>query len=165
MAGSDYYVVPVKVLLPLATAETILDGVLAAGREAGLLPLTVAVLDAGGRLVAFRREDGSGILRAQIAIGKAHGALGMGIGSRVIRDRLKDRIAFQSAIAAASDGHFVPVPGGVLVLDESGAAIGAVGVSGDASDKDEYAACEGIRRAGLKSHPAEPPANWKEAGL
>jgi len=165
MAGKEYYIVPVKVLLPLVAAEQILDGVLAAGREAGLLPLTVVVLDVGGHLVAFRREDGSGILRAQIAIGKAHGALGMGIGSRVIRDRLKDRPAFQSAIAAAADGHFIPVPGGVLVLDEDGAAIGAVGVSGDASDKDEYAACEGIRRAAYKSHPAEPPANWREAGL
>ena len=165
MTASDYYVVPVKVLLPLAAAERILDGVLAAGRAASLLPLTVAVLDSGGHLVAFRREDGSGILRAEIAIGKAHGALGMGIGSRIIRDRLKERPAFQSAIAAASDGRFIPVPGGVLVLDADGAAIGAVGVSGDASDKDEYAACEGIRRAGFRSHPAEPPANWREAGL
>ena len=164
MSG-DYYVVPLKVDLPLATAERIIDGVLAAGAAARLLPLTVAVLDAGGHLVAFRRQDSSGIARGDIALGKAWGALGMGIGSRIIRDRLRERPAFQAAIAAASDGRFIPVPGGVLVLDAEGRAIGAVGVSGDSSDKDEYAACAGIPGAGLASHPAGPIETWAESGL
>jgi uncharacterized protein GlcG (DUF336 family) len=163
--AEDYHVVRLKVDLPLATAERIIDGALAAGATAGLLPLTVAVLDAGGHLVAFRRQDGSGIARGDIAIGKAWGALGMGIGSRIIRDRLRERPAFQSAIAAATDGRFIPVPGGVLVLDTEGSAIGAVGVSGDASDKDEYAACAGVAAAGLTSHPAAPIPTWREAGL
>ena len=91
-----------------------------AGADAGLLPLTVAVLDVGGHIVLLKRQDGSGNLRADIAIGKAAGALGMGISSRTIRDRLKDRPAFQSAIAAASDGRFIPVPGGVLALERQG---------------------------------------------
>jgi len=163
--SGDYYVVPLKVDLTLATAERIIDGVLAAGASAKLLPLTVAVLDAGGHLVAFRRQDGSGIARGDIALGKAWGALGMGIGSRIIRDRLRERPAFQAAIAAASDGRFIPVPGGVLVLDAEGRAIGAVGVSGDSSDKDEYAACAGIHGAGLASHPPAPIENWAESGL
>ena len=89
----------------------------------------------------------------------------MGISSRTIRDRLKDRPAFQSAIATASDGRFIPVPGGVLALNDKGDVIGAVGISGDASDKDEYAAITGVHRAGLKSHPEQPAANWKDAGL
>jgi uncharacterized protein GlcG (DUF336 family) len=162
---TDYYLKPLAVGLPLAVAECIADATLAAGRAAGLLPLTVAVLDAGGHVVVLKREDGSGILRAAIAQGKAHGALGMGIGSRVIRDRLKERPAFQAAIAAASDGRFIPVPGGVLICRADGAAIGAVGVSGDASDKDEYAAIAGVRAAGLTPHPEHPVEGWQNAGL
>ncbi len=110
--------------MPLAVAEQIVDSALKAGADAGLLPLTVAVLDVGGHIVLLKRQDGSGNLRADIAIGKAAGALGMGISSRTIRDRLKDRPAFQSAIAAASDGRFIPVPGGVLALNDKGEVIG-----------------------------------------
>ena len=76
---SDYYVHRLQVSMPLASAERIADEVIAAGHDVKLLPLTVAVLDAGGNLVVLKREDGSGILRADIAIGKAWGALGMGI--------------------------------------------------------------------------------------
>ncbi|MFL9825642.1 GlcG/HbpS family heme-binding protein [Rhodoplanes sp. SY1] len=162
---SDYYVHRLQVALPLATADKIADEAIAAGREAGLLPLTVAVLDAGGHTVVLKREDGSGILRADIATGKAWGALGMGIASRTIRDRLRERIAFQSALAAASDGRFIPVPGGVLIRNAAGEVIGAVGISGDASDKDEYAAVTAVQRAGLTPHPEQPADNWRDAGL
>ena len=142
----------------------IADGALKAGAEAGLLPLTVAVLDVGGHIVLLKRQDGSGNLRADIAIGKAAGALGMGISSRTIRDRLKDRPAFQSAIAAASDGRFIPVPGGVLALNDEGDVIGAVGICGDASDKDEYAAITGVHRAGLqRAIPSSRRPNWRDA--
>src|SRR6185436_18940679 len=162
---ADHYVHRLQTSMPLAVAEKIADGALKAGADAGLLPLTVAVLDVGGHLVVLKRQDGSGNLRADIAIGKAAGALGMGISSRTIRDRLKDRPAFQGAIAAASDGRFIPVPGGVLVMNDKGDVVGAVGISGDASDKDEYAAIAGVRAAGLQSDPPEPAEGWKEAGL
>lgn len=162
---SDYFLVDIASSLTAAEATSILDATCAAGRAAGLLPLTVAVLDSGGNLVTFRREDGCGTARADIAIGKAHAAIGMGISSREIRDRLKDRPAFQGAIAAATGGKFIPVPGGVLILNADGKAIGAVGVSGDASDRDEYAAIAGIKAAGLASHPADPAENWQTAGL
>jgi uncharacterized protein GlcG (DUF336 family) len=151
--------------MPLKTAETIVDAALKAGAAAGLLPLTVAVLDVGGHLVVLKRQDGSGNLRADVAIGKAWGALGMGISSRSIRDRLKERPAFQGALASASEGRFIPVPGGVLALNAAGEVIGAVGISGDASDKDEYAAIAGVHKAGLKSHPEQPADNWRDAGL
>ncbi|MDO8396992.1 MAG: heme-binding protein [Bradyrhizobium sp.] len=162
---SDYYVHRLQVSMPLASAERIADEVLAAGHEVKLLPLTVAVLDAGGNLVVLKREDGSGILRTDIAIGKAWGALGMGISSRTIRDRLRERPAFQGALAAASDGRFIPVPGGVLVLNAAKEVIGAVGVSGDASDKDEYAAVTAVLSAGLTPHPEQPADNWNDAAL
>ena len=156
---------PVGSSLGLAAAARIIDAALAERAANGLLPLAVAVLDSGGNLVAFKREDGCGVLRFDIAFGKAWAALGMGMSTRMIRDRMKERPAFQGALAAASGGRFIPVPGGVLVLDGSRTAIGAVGISGDASDKDEYCAIAGIRAAGFASEPAAPSADWRQAGL
>ena len=151
--------------LPLSAAARIVDTAIATRVKEGLLPLAVAVLDSGGNLVAFKREDGCGVLRFDIAFGKAWAALGMGISTRIIRDRLTNRPAFQGALAAASGGRFVPVPGGVLILDSAGSAIGAVGISGDTSDKDEYCAIEAIKDAGLASEPAEPNPQWRDAAL
>lgn len=151
--------------LPLAGAAKIVDAAIAIRVKEGLLPLAVAVIDAGGNLVAFKREDGCGVLRFDIAFGKAWAALGMGMPTRMIRDRMASRPAFQGALAAASDGRFIPVPGGVLILDVAGQAIGAAGISGDASDKDEYCAIAAIVAAGYGSDPAEPNPQWRAAGL
>jgi len=154
-----------KPTLPLNSAIAIVKEALRLGRVESMHPLTVVVLDAGGRVVAVESEDGSGILRFDIALGKAWGALGMGISSRQIRDRLSARPAFQNALAAASDGRFVPVPGGVLIEDDEGFTIGAVGISGDTSEKDEYCAVGGIHAAGLGSNPAEADAKWQTSSL
>ena len=151
--------------LALAAAAKIVDEALAVRGREGVLPLAVAVLDSGGNLVAFKREDGCGVLRFDIAFGKAWAALGMGMSTRLIRDRMAQRPAFQGALAAASDGRFIPVPGGVLILDRAGCAIGAVGISGDASDKDEYCAISAIHAAGLGSEPAQSAPEWRSAGL
>jgi len=154
-----------KPTLPLEAAEAIIDGALAAARAHGLEAMTVAVLDAGGHMVAFKREDGSGILRPQIAMGKAWGALGMGASGRKLMERLSARPHFVAALTDASEGRFVPVPGGVLVLDEDSFVIGAVGISGDASEKDEFCAIQGIRATGLRPEPDEPDAAWRDAKL
>jgi uncharacterized protein GlcG (DUF336 family) len=140
----------------LAQASTIVDAALEKGAELGLAPLTVAVLDTGGHLVAFKREDKSGILRADIAFGKAWGALGMGFGSREIANRAAKMPVFFTALTAASQGRLVPVPGGVLILDRSLGVIGAVGISGDTSDQDESCAVAGIEAAGLVGQPGAP---------
>jgi uncharacterized protein GlcG (DUF336 family) len=153
-----------KTDLPLKAASRIIERALEAGRAAGMAPLTVAVLDAGGHLVALQREDGSGILRPAIAEAKAWAALGMGQSSRALGARLRERVAFQAALAAASDGRFVAVPGGVLVCDPTGGVIGAVGISGDTSEKDEYCAIEGIRAADLTPEPPAPDPNWRGDG-
>jgi uncharacterized protein GlcG (DUF336 family) len=140
--------------LTLAQASTIIEAALAKARDLGLAPMTVVVLDAGGHAVALKREDNSGILRVEIATGKAWGALGMGAGSRLLADRVTSGAAgaaFVNSIAAASGGRVVPVPGGVIVRDGTGEVIGAVGVSGDLSDKDEICALAGIEAAGLKA--------------
>jgi len=151
--------------LTLDAAARIVDAAIAERRKRGILPLAVAVLDGGGNLVAFKREDGCGVLRFDIARGKAWAALGIGMSTRLIRDRLASRPVFQGALAAAADGRFIPVPGGVLILDAGGAAIGAVGISGDASDKDEYCAITAVHATGLASEPDAPSPAWQDAGL
>jgi len=156
---------PLQTSLSLAQAAAILDECLAVRQQEGLLPLAVAVLDAGGQLVVFKREDGCGVMRYDIAFGKAWAALGMGMSTRLIRDRLANRPAFQSALASASDGRFIPVPGGVLILNEQKSVMGAVGVSGDASDRDEYCAIHAIQTAGLGCEPASHQPDWRNAGL
>jgi uncharacterized protein GlcG (DUF336 family) len=111
------------------------------------------VLDAGGHLVAFKREDKSGILRFDIAYGKAWGALGMGFGSRTLASRAAKTPQFFTMLAAASAGRMVTNPGGVLIKDAGGNVVGACGISGDTSDKDEMCAIAGIEAAGLKADP------------
>jgi uncharacterized protein GlcG (DUF336 family) len=135
----------------LAQAATIVDTALKKGREMNCAPLTVAVLDAGGHLVAFKREDLSGILRFDIAYGKAWGALGMGFGSRELGDRAAKNPLFFGVLASVAQGRLVPVPGGVLIKYASGGVLGAVGISGDTSDKDEVCAVAGIEAAGLNA--------------
>jgi uncharacterized protein GlcG (DUF336 family) len=137
----------------LAQASTIVDVALKKGRETNLAPLSVAVLDSGGNLVAFKREDKSGILRFDIAFGKAWGALGMGFGSRTLASRAAKTPQFFTMLAAASGGRMVSNPGGVLIRDGSSKVVGACGISGDTSEKDEMCAIAGIEAAGLKADP------------
>lgn len=142
--------------LSLDTALEIVRQTLITGRATECAPLTVAVLDAGGHLKAFSREDGSGILRPQICFGKAWGALGVGAGSRVMAQRAAQGAgdqAFVESLGALSGGRFVPAPGGVLVRDSGSAVIGAVGVTGDVSEKDEACAIAGIEAVGLVADP------------
>ena len=155
----------IQTSLKLESATTIIDEAIKLGRGLNLLPLTVVALNAGGQIVAVKSEDGSGIMRFDVAFGKAWGALGMGISSRLIRDRLSSRPVFQNALAAASDGRMIPVPGGVLVEDGEGVTIGAIGISGDTSEKDEYCAILGIKEAGLFSEPAEIDPDWERSYL
>src|SRR5882757_3050890 len=141
--------------LTLEQSACIVDAALSHARGLGLNPLTVAVLDSGGHLVAFKREDGSGILRPEISHGKAWGALGMGVGSRALAARAVAAPGFFEAIASTSGGRLIPVPGGVLIRDASGCLVGAVGISGDLPDKDEACAIAGIERAGLVPDPGQ----------
>ncbi len=135
--------------LTLEAANRIIEAARAKGRDLGLAPLTVVVLDAGGHMVALAREDGSGIARVEIATGKAWGGLGVGAGSRMLFDRWNAGGAgFVTGLAAATGGRMVPVPGGVLVTAD-GAVLGAVGISGDTSDNDEACAVAGIEAAGF----------------
>lgn len=131
-------------------ARQILDAAFAQARAQDMDPLTAYVMDGGGNLIAAEREDGCAPLRLPVARGKAFAALGNGASSRTIGERNELRPAFLSSVAAASDGTFIPVPGGVLILDANNEVIGAVGVSGASSDEDEHVAIAGIEAAGYK---------------
>jgi uncharacterized protein GlcG (DUF336 family) len=137
----------------LAQASTIVDAALKKARELKQMSQTVVVLDSGGHLVCAKREDGSGIVRFEIAVGKAYGSLGMGWGSRTMMERAAQNPNFLTSIVAASGGRLVPNPGGVLIRDANNAVLGAIGISGDTADNDEIIAVAGIEAAGLKADP------------
>jgi uncharacterized protein GlcG (DUF336 family) len=137
----------------LAQASQIIDVALKKARELKQMPQTVVVLDTGGHIVCAKREDGAGIIRFEIAVGKAYGALGMGWGSRTMMERAAQNPNFLTAIVSASGGRLVPNPGGVLIRDSNNQIIGAAGISGDTGDNDEIVAIAGIEAAGLRADP------------
>jgi uncharacterized protein GlcG (DUF336 family) len=138
--------------LTLDVARKILDTALAKGVEKKLKPLVVTVLDARGCVKISAAQDGTSLLRSEIAHGKAYGALAMGMGSRALFQRAQEQAYFVGAVNTLAQGRMVPVPGGVLILDDNGTLLGAVGVSGDTSDNDEICALAGIEAAGLKAN-------------
>ena len=139
--------------LTLRKAKIIIRKALEKGKELGFKPLSVAVLDAGGHLIAFERSDGAAPGRVAIATGKAYGAVMLGMAGRAQRDRAEAQAYFMAAVNGVFGGAVVPVPGGVLLRDKRGAVIGAVGVTGDTSDNDEAAALAGAEAAGLVGEP------------
>lgn len=138
--------------LTLDAARKIIDAALAKGLDKKLNPLAVAVLDARGCMKAFAAQDGTSLKRGEIAHGKAYGALSLGMGSRAIFKRAQEQAYFIGAVNALVQGALVPVPGGVLILDDSGSLLGAVGISGDTSDNDEACAIAGIDAAGFTAN-------------
>lgn len=137
--------------LKLDVAFKILDAALAKAAELRLKPLVVTVLDARGCVKATAAQDGTSLLRAEVAHGKAYGALAMGMGSRALFQRAQEQAYFINAVNTLAQGRLVPVPGGVLIQDGND-LLGAVGVSGDTSDNDEACAVGGIEAAGLKAN-------------
>jgi len=135
--------------LTLQQAQTIVTAALKTAREKSFKPLAIVVYDGRGALKALMAEDGTSLKRAEIAMGKAYGALALGVGSRALHKMATDRPYFVAAATHVVGGQLVPVPGGVLIKDAQGRILGAVGVSGDTSDNDEIAAAAGIEAAGL----------------
>ncbi len=144
-------------MVSLFQASRIVDAALAHARENSFDPMTVAVLDARGCLVALKMEDGSSLLRPEIASGKAWSALAMGFGTRNLASRAERLPAFFGALAGLADGRMLTVPGGVLIRDDGGIVIGAAGASGDIADNDEACLLAGIRITGFRADPGTPP--------
>ena len=140
-------------MLTLDLARKIISGAFEHAHNLGLKPLGIAVLDAGGHVVAFERQDGASNLRFKMAFGKANGALAIGVGSRQLYQRAQEQPYFINAINALADGALIPVPGGVLVRNSDSQILGAVGVTGDNSDNDERCAIYAIEKIGLVADP------------
>ncbi|NWA27816.1 heme-binding protein [Pseudomonas gingeri] len=135
--------------LTLNVAVSLASQAISAGRAISAAPLTIAVLDGGGHLVTLQREDGASLLRPQIAIGKAWGAIALGKGSRLLALDAQQRPAFVAALNSLGQGSVVPAPGGVLIRDLDGQVIGAIGITGDTSDIDEQCAISAVEALGL----------------
>ncbi|MEM7500091.1 MAG: heme-binding protein [Pseudomonadota bacterium] len=136
--------------ITLELARRIIAGTFSKGHEMGLKPLSVVVLDAGGNVKAFERQDGASNLRFNMAYAKAYGAIGVGQGGRALMNRAESQGYFMNSLTAAFGGNVLPVPGGILVRDgEGGPIIGAVGITGDTSDNDEAAGLAAIAEAGF----------------
>jgi uncharacterized protein GlcG (DUF336 family) len=138
-------------IITIAHANRIIAEAVAKAAALKLKPLGIAVLDPGGHVVAFQRQDGASTMRFQIAVGKAAGALGVGMSSRKIAEMAAERPTFVAALTTLAPSGLVPAAGGVIVVDGAGMILGAVGVSGDTSDNDEVCALAGIEAAGLKA--------------
>jgi uncharacterized protein GlcG (DUF336 family) len=135
--------------LNLSTARKMIDVALDKATALRLKPIAIAVLDPRGCLVAFAAQDGTSLLRDEVARAKAYGALALGIGSRAIFKRAQEQAYFVDAVNTLARGSIVPVPGGVLVRASDGTLLGAIGISGDTSDNDEICAVAAISAVNL----------------
>jgi uncharacterized protein GlcG (DUF336 family) len=140
----------------LEAASIIVDQALAKGRKMKFHPLAVAVIDPRGCLKAYKAEEGTSLMRFDIAFGKAWGALGMGFGNRELARRSAKVPMFFNSLQVMTEGKMVPVPGGVLIRNATGQVVGAVGISGDTSENDEICAVQGIISAGLAPDTGDP---------
>ncbi len=137
--------------LNLSQANALIDAALTKGAELGLKPLTITVHDPGGHLIACQRQDGASNMRVKLAGGKACGALALGVSSRTIGELAIERPHFIASVDTMSEGGMVPAAGGVIVCDDGGTVLGAIGVTGDTSDNDEACALAAIAAVGLKA--------------
>src|SRR5687768_14771593 len=138
-------------MITLQQAEAIIDAVLARSRELNCRPMSAVVVELGSSVKAFKKEDGSSMLRFEMAFGKAYAALALGRSSSLVRLRAEERPLFMDYLHRASDGKIFAEGGGMLIRNAEGAIIGAVGVTGDVQERDEEMAAYGIRAAGLKT--------------
>jgi uncharacterized protein GlcG (DUF336 family) len=137
--------------LTLAQANHIIEAILTRGAELQCRPLSVVVVEPGCKVKAFQKEDGSSMVRFEMAFGKCYAALALGRSSRLVKVRNDEKPAFMRYLIAASDDQLFPEGGGMLIRDSQGDVIGAVGVTGDTEERDEELAVHGIHAAGLKT--------------
>jgi uncharacterized protein GlcG (DUF336 family) len=138
-------------IITLAQAERIIDAAIERGVALNCRPLSVIVVEPGCKVKAFKKEDGASMIRFEMAYGKAYAALSLGRSSKLVRERAHERPIFMRYVIAASDEQIFPEGGGMLIRDDAGDVIGAVGVTGDTEDRDEEIAIHGIHSAGLKT--------------
>src|ERR1700752_5227525 len=143
----------VETVMPLTLdqANFIIAAILARGAELDSRPLAVIVVEPGSKVKAFQKEDGASMIRFEMAYGKAYAALALGRSSSLVHERAQERPIFMRYLIAASGEQLFPEAGGMLIRDDNGEVIGAVGVTGDTEERDEELAIHGIHVAGLKT--------------
>jgi uncharacterized protein GlcG (DUF336 family) len=137
--------------IQLEQAVAIIDAILARARALSCRPMSIIVTDVGASAIAFKKEDGSAMMRFEMALGKAYAALALGRSSSLVRARAEERPLFMSYLMNASDGKIFAEGGGMLIRDARGELVGAVGVTGDTQERDEELAAHGIRAAGFRT--------------
>ena len=138
-------------MISLEQSNRIIEAIFARGHELGCRPLSAVVVEPGAKVKAFQKEDGSAMMRFEMAYGKAYAALALGRSSSLVRVRTEERPLFMQYLIRASDDQIFPEGGGMLIRDKDGEVIGAVGVTGDTQERDEELAAHGIHAAGLKT--------------
>src|SRR6266849_1477349 len=138
-------------MIKLEQSNRIIEAIFSRGRELGCRPLSVVIVEPGAKVKAFQKEDGSAMMRFEMAYGKAYAALALGRSSSLVRMRTEERPLFMQYLIRASADQIFPEGGGMLIRDNDGDVIGAVGVTGDTQERDEELAAHGIRAAGLKT--------------
>ncbi len=137
--------------LTLAQAEKIIDAILARARELNCRPISVVVVEPGAIPKAFKKEDGSAMMRFDMAMGKAYAALALGRSSSLVRVRAEQKPLFMDFLFKASADKIFAEGGGRLIRAADGELLGAVGVTGDKEEQDEALAAHGIHAADLKT--------------
>jgi uncharacterized protein GlcG (DUF336 family) len=137
--------------LTLKQAEKIIDAILKRARQKKCRPMSVVVVEPGAIVKAFKKEDGSAMMRFEMAMGKAYAALALGRSSSLVRLRTEEKPLFMDFLFKASHDKIFAEGGGLLIRGKDGELLGAVGVTGDKEMKDEELAAHGIRAAGLKT--------------
>jgi len=137
--------------ITLDEAKTMIEATFASAKKRKAHPLSAIVLDAGGRVKAFLKQDGSSLMRFEIAYGKAFGALALGRSSRMVLQKAREKPLFMQSLGELADGPLFLEAGGQLIRDASGEVVGAIGVTGDVNEVDDLCAMDGIRAAGFKT--------------
>ena len=135
----------------LEKANCIIEAVLRRAAEINCRPISVIVVEPGCKVKAFQKEDGSSMVRFEMAFGKAYAALALGRSSRLVRERAVERPVFMRYLMSATDEQIFAEGGGLQIRSPEGEVIGAVGVTGETEDRDEELALHGIHAAGLKT--------------
>jgi uncharacterized protein GlcG (DUF336 family) len=137
--------------LSLDEANTIIAETFAAAKKHKCRPMSAIVLDAGGRVKAFQKQDNASMLRFEVCYGKAYASLALGRPSKLVLQKAREKPLFMQSIDNLADYPLFLEGGGQLIRDKSGEVVGAIGVTGDANEMDDICAIAGIHSVGLRA--------------
>src|SRR6202045_4011334 len=137
--------------LSLEQANAIIAATFAAAKKERCRPMSAIVLDAGGRVKAFQKQDGASMLRFEVCYCKAYASLALGRPSKLVLQKANDKPLFMQSIDNLADYPLFLEGGGQLIRDQEGEVMGAIGVTGDANEMDDICAIAGIHAAALRA--------------